>query len=148
MKFKVSDRLTERLYLGPVIILFFYPTIILLGSWYMEDLIGVEKFFYVFILSGLFPAFLNYRGKCDFRDYAKLHYIEIVDKGLISHELDVQEMLLWESIKEVKVKYSKHKVKSIKLKGYDGLTIDLSRYENLDLVATELEKYVEASKWI
>lgn len=148
MQFKISDRLTRKLYLRPVGILFFFPLAILLGVSLMGSSVELESLPYLFILFGLFPAFFSYRNKCDFRDYAKLHYIEIVDKGLISHELDVQEMLLWESIKEVKVKYSKHKVKSIKLKGYDGLTIDLSRYENLDLVATELEKYVEASKWI
>lgn len=139
MKFKIVDKRIKNLYIGPLSVFMFWPSLIFFGSWFMGDVISFEYLLYVFLFCSI-PALLNYKGRCDFKNYAENHAIEISDKGLISYEPDTQEIREWESVKTVKVKRSKHKVKSIKIIGNHGVTADLSRYGDLDRLYGELKK--------
>ncbi|OOE71335.1 hypothetical protein [Salinivibrio sp. ML290] len=146
MKFKIVDKRIKNLYVGPLSVFMFWPSLIFFGSWFMGDVISFEYLLYVFLFCSI-PALINYKGRCDFKNYAENHAIEISDKGLISYEPDTQEIMEWESVKTVKVKRSKHKVKSIKIIGNHGLTADLSRYGDLDRLYDELKKVIAADRW-
>jgi hypothetical protein len=146
MKFKIADKRTRNLYLGPLSVFMFWPSLIFFGSWFMGDVISLEYLLYVCLFCSV-PALLNYKGRCDFKNYAENHAIEVSGKGLISYEPDTQEIMEWESVKTIKVKRSKEKVKSIKIFGNHGLTADLSRYEDLDRLYDELKKVIEAGRW-
>ncbi|WP_070965555.1 hypothetical protein [Vibrio sonorensis] len=141
MQFKIADKLTRNSYMGAIFILLFWPTVVFCGSWLMYGKVGWETLTYTIAASTVF-AFLNYRGRKAFLHYANHHYIEVTEKGLITYEPDSYEVLNWANVKSIKVKRSKGAIKSIKLTGTNGLQADLSRYQNLDSLYAEMQKFI------
>ena len=146
MKFHIANKLVKYKYRGPIFITLLWPTIITLGALMLGEKIPFEPIFYVFCFSG-FAAFLNIRGGNALRKYAEQHCLEITPAGMISHEPDTTTTMVWNNVKLIKVKRSARKIKSLKLITTNATGADLSRYEDLERLCGELEKYVAPEKW-
>ncbi|OCH22533.1 hypothetical protein [Aliivibrio sp. 1S128] len=146
MKFKIANKLTKHKYLSPAIVLLTWPILISIGSFLLGDLIDLKHLSYVVLFSAM-PAFINYRGRAAFLKYASTHFIEVTENGLISYEPDTEEIMKWDNIKLIKVKQSRGQIKSIKLVTPNSMTVDLSRYDDLDGLCCELKRFVELSRW-
>ena len=95
----------------------------------------------------MFCALVNLKSRYDFLAYSKCHYIEVIEEGLVSHEVDMKETMTWDKVKWINVKKTNDEIKLIQLKTLHGNTADLSRYENVDCLCLELTKYVNKSLW-
>ncbi|WP_418114846.1 hypothetical protein ACRZ5S_14980 [Vibrio scophthalmi] len=146
MKFKIADKFVKHKYRGPIFIALLWPVLISAGSILLGGTIPLEPVFYAFCFS-CFAALLNFRGGHAFRKYAAQHSVEITPEGMISHEPDTTETMPWGNVKSVIVKGSSQRIKSLKLLTNNGASADLSRYADLELLCTELEKYVAAEQW-
>ena len=49
MKFKIVDKRINNLYVGPLSVFMFWPSLIFFGSWFMGDVISFKYLLYVFL---------------------------------------------------------------------------------------------------
>lgn len=146
MKFKIADKFVKHKYRGPIFIALLWPVLISAGSILLGGTIPLEPVFYVFCFSCV-AALLNFRGGHAFRRYAMQHSLDITPEGMHSHEPDTTEIMPWGNVKQVTVKGSAQKIKSLNVLTHKGITADLSRYDDLPLLCSELEKYVPENQW-
>ena len=105
------------------------------------------QFTIIFGVTAIVSTRGNYKGTRDYIKYANTHKILILPKGMVSYEGDFESLMLWDKIIKVSIKSNSKGIKKIILKTMSSDTVDLSHYENLDVLNMQLKKYLDPQIW-
>ncbi|GGK81011.1 hypothetical protein [Amphritea balenae] len=104
-------------------------------------------FLIVFGVTAVLAVGANALGAKRFLSFAKSHHIEITEDGLESKGLDTYETLPWSSVTRVKKSSKNGVITKLILKTANSGSIDLSKYEQLDSIATNLKLHIKNELW-
>ncbi|WCN09953.1 hypothetical protein [Marinomonas mediterranea] len=146
--YRISQKVISKKKRSPVFILLYVAA---LSAFFSLPQGGegfdLVRFLVVFGFTAVLAAGSNYLGTRKFLKYAASHSVELTEKGLSSVEFDTSTTLPWDKVTAVNCKKKRGSVSKLVLKTSSSGALDLSRYDNLDELATELKSYVDSSLW-
>jgi hypothetical protein len=146
--YKISQKIINKRKRGPLIVLLYVFGLSVLFALSSEET-GFDwlKFSLVFGVVGVFSAGSNFLGARRFLVYSDRHTVEITPEGLKSIEFDTYNILPWEKVVSIKQKLKGNKISKLILNTATSGSVDLSRYEKLESLSSELKKYINTSLW-
>jgi len=144
MQFAISKKTRDRTILFPLWIIVYIAIIgALLNFAAGRGEFDWTRFLVVFlpmsILAGGIKAFEAY----NFLKYAQKHHINIDDKGLTSVEFDTITLLPWGKVVDIDVRLKSNSPYKVVLHTESSGKVDLSKYENLPALVTEIRMFME-----
>ena len=147
MVFKINQSVINKKKRSPLYVLLYISLLAALFSLpQKEQDFDWAKFLIIFGVVGAFSAGSNFVGSRRFIKYAETHKVEITAEGIKSYETDSFAVMPWDSILSVKEKTKNGKITKLFIKTSSG-KIDLSRYDNLELLVRELKRFLNPTLW-
>ena len=148
MKFKISEKeVIRRKYIVPIQMSM--PILFLLGlAWIQEK--SQEEFFLVMKIFGVILIVMltvNWIFTKKFVKFSETHELRINSLGIVFSDNLGKNTVSWNIITKVIINEKNKKIKKIFLELDNGTLIQLSIYENLDLLNLELKKYLNEDVW-
>jgi len=148
MKFKISKKeVIRRKYIVPIQMSI--PILLFLGLVWTQQK-SQEEFFLVMKILGFIVMVIltvNWIFTKKFIKFSKIHELEINSLGMIFSDNLGKNRVYWNSITKIIINEKSKKIKKIFLELDNGTLIQLSIYENLDLLNLELKKYLKEEIW-
>ena len=148
MKFKISKKeVIRRKYIVPIQMSI--PILLFLGLVWTQQK-SQEEFFLVMKILGFIVMVIltvNWIFTKKFIKFSKIHELEINSLGMIFSDNLGKNTVSWNIITKVIINEKNKKIKKVFLEIDNGTLIQLSIYENLDLLNLELKKHLNEDVW-